>query len=117
MDRESKIREYLKTLDYVDIANSTFLFGVDFDNDSIEHIMAMIMSLYINVKNLKSIIDRNFKPVDGELLPKDPTVQAMIIRDYYAKESALNKVLNNDDVYTAFIDFAKKEHESSHLGK
>ncbi len=117
MDRESKIREYLKTLDYVDIANSTFLFGVDFDNDSIDQIMKSISALYMNVMSLKDLIDRDFKPVGGELLPKDPETQSIIIRDYNAKESALYKVLNNDDVYSAFIDFAKKERESGHLGK
>lgn len=67
--------------------------------------MEALYSLYKDVENLKPMIDRNFDPQDGELLPKDPMVQTGIILDCYRKESALVKALENSDIYNAFVNY------------
>ena len=115
MDASEVIRKHLKTLTAKDIADSTYLFGIDFDNDSIENIFGALNSLYEEVISLHKMINRNFTPEDDikVMLPKDPASQTLVIQNYYAKENALLKALNNDIIYKNFITYrnTKKEKE------
>ena len=106
---EINIRNYLKTFTAEDIANSVYLFGIDFDKASIESIMSALNSLYEEVKTLKSIVDRNFESTNGERLPKDSMIQERIIQDCYRKEEALKKALSNKDIYDTFLIYKKAE--------
>ena len=106
---EQNVRNYLKSFTVEDIANSVYLFGMDFDTVPIELIMESLGTLYEEVKTLKGMIDRDFNPVNGEILPKDPVIQSNIIQDCFKKESALLKALSNKDVYEMFINYKKAE--------
>lgn len=112
---ELNIRKFLKTLSVEDIADSVYLFGIDFDNASMKSIMGAINSLYEHVDTLKSIIDRNFESMNGERLPKDSVTQAVIVQDCSRKESALAKILSNQDVYNAFMNYKKLENQEISL--
>ena len=110
---EQNIRNYLKSFTVEDIANSVYLFGIDFDTVSIDYIMESLNALYEEVKTLKAMVDRDFKPLNGELLPKDPVVQTGIIQDLYKKESALLKALGNKDIYSAFVNYKRAEFKET----
>lgn len=110
---EQNIRKYLKTFTYEDIVNSIYLFGVDFDTASIDDIMQSLCSLYKEVSDLKVMVDRNFEPLDGERLPKDPRVQAVIIQDYDIKKTVLLKALSNTDIYNALKSYRMAESQKA----
>lgn len=110
---EQNIRNYLKTFTDEDIANSVYLYDINFDTAPIDYIMQSLISLYKEVSALKAIVDRNFEPLDGEFLPKDPVIQAGIIQDYYRKESALSKALSNEDIYNAFNSYKIAESKET----
>lgn len=110
---ELNIRNYLKTFSVEDIANSVYLFGINFDTAPIDTIIESLDSLYEEVKTLKSMIDRNFESQNGELLPKSPMVQAGIAQDCYRKESALLKALSNQDIYNTFVNYKMSETKKS----
>lgn len=68
---EHEIRNFLKTLSVVDIADSTYLFGIDFDKAPIDDILERIIVLCNNVITLQDIIRKDFKE-EGVLLPQSP---------------------------------------------
>lgn len=105
IDTELNIRNYFKTFTAEDLANSIYLFDINFDTVPIESIMQALNSLYEEVKDLKAIIDRDFQSQNGELLPKNPMIQSTIIQDCYKKEAALLKSLSNSDVYNEFVKY------------
>lgn len=109
---ECEIRNFLKTLTVEDIANSTYLFGIDFDKATIEDILECIIVLYNNVQTLHDIIRKDFKE-DGVLLPQSPETQAVIIADYECKGSVLLKLLNNSSIKDA-ISKKLKEKDNTH---
>ena len=111
MEKELAIRNFFKTLSNEDIANSVYLFGLDFNKISLDSLFGYLIALYNEVIVLKDMVDRNFEQREGEhvLLPKDPKVQSVIIGDYYRKEGVLLKILNNKDVYELFIDYTAKQ--------
>lgn len=104
-NNELKIRDYLKKLTDIDIANSIYLFGVDFENDPIDSIMDSIIALYDNVIGLKNIIESDFGKNNEEkiLLPQTRETQSIIIGDYSKKESVLTKILNNETIQERFV--------------
>ena len=110
---EQNIRNYLKTFTVEDIANSVYLFGVNFDTEPIESIMQSLNALYEEVKTLKGMIEKDFKPQNGELLPRDPMTQAGVIQDCYRKESALLKALSNTDIYNMFITYKHEKEKKT----
>lgn len=112
---EQNIRNYLKTFTVEDIANSVYLFGINFDTAPIDYIMQSLSSLYEEVRVLKDMVDRDFNQKDGELvrLPKDRASQEVVIRDYYRKESALLKALSNEDIYNAFVSYKMTESKKN----
>ena len=94
---EQHIREHFKTFTSTDIADSTYLFGINFDTDSIESILDSVIALYQEVKMLSDIIDSDFRK-DSEvkvLVPKTQETQNIVIENCYRKEAALNKALSN----------------------
>lgn len=109
---EKEIREHLKTLTFEDIADSSNLFGVDFDTESLDVIFDKLITMYESVKVLKSMIDNNFKNNDGPkvLMPSSPQTQSLIIRDCYGKESVLKKILSNKVVYDQFVARLKERN-------
>ena len=113
--KEINIRNFFKTLSNEDLANSVYLFGLDFDNISLDDLFGHLIALYNEVVILKDMVDRNFEQREGEhvLLPRDPKVQSVIIGDYYRKKGVLSKVLNNNDVYEVFIDYNTKQSTSN----
>lgn len=104
---EQNIRNYFKTFTQEDLANSVYLFGIDFDKESLDTIFGYLIALYNEVVILKDMINRDFEQREGEhvLLPKDPKIQTIIIQDYFRKEAALQKALNNEDVYNKLISY------------
>ena len=112
---EQNIRNYLKTFTVEDIANSVYLFGIDFDTAPIDDIMQSLSSLYKEVMGLKDMVDRDFNQKDGELvlLPKDRASQEVVIRDYSRKESALLKALSNEDIYNEFVSYKMAESKKT----
>ena len=108
---EQNIRNHFKTFTVEDIANSVYFYGIDFDTVPMETLMKNLDGLYHEVKTLNGMIERDFKPLNGELLPKDPAIQSGIIQDYYRKESALLKALSNDDVYSMFSEYKRNENK------
>lgn len=107
MDTDDIIRNYFKTLTDEDIANSTFLYGIDFDNDPLDKIFKAVSQLYDNVTELNSMIARNFTSKHDVKMPKDFNTQSIIIQDYHCKSSALRKILSNKTVYAAFVAYSE----------
>lgn len=103
-DIEKNIRDYLKTLTPEEIANSVYLFGVNFDSISMDLLFEKLFSLYENVTALRNMIDDNFSNGDGPkiLLPKSSEIQSIIIRDCYCKADVLNKILENTTILNEF---------------
>ena len=103
-NNESIIREHLKSLSVEDIADSTYLFGVNFDTESLDSIFSKLITIYETVMTLKSMIDNNFQNEDGPkiLMPSTPQTQSIIIRDYYSKRAVLEKILSNEVIYEEF---------------
>lgn len=98
---EQQIREHFKTFTPIEIADSTYLFGINFDTDPIESILDSVIALYREVKTLKELVDSDFKK-DSDikvLVPKTQETQTIVIQNYYRKESALNKALSNEYVF------------------
>ena len=98
---EQQIREHFKTFTPIEIADSTYLFGINFDTDPIESILDSVIALYREVKTLKELDDTDFKK-DSDikvLVPKTQETQTIVIQNYYRKESALNKALSNEYVF------------------
>lgn len=97
---EQQIREHFKTFTPIDIADSTYLFGINFDTDSIESILDNVIALYREVKELRDIIDSDFRKDSEEkvLVPRGRETQSIVIENCYRKESALNKALSNQYV-------------------
>lgn len=97
---EQQIREHFKNFTPIDIADSTYLFGINFDTDSIESILDNVIALYREVKELRDIIDSDFRKDSEErvLVPRDRETQNIVIENCYRKESALNKALSNQYV-------------------
>ena len=110
---EQIIRDHLKTLSIEDIADSVYLYGVDFDKAPIESIMEAIYSLNSEVKSLGSLVERNFEQEEGKhvRLPKDRVTKNVVIESYYQKESALRKILSNSYVYFVFDNYRKAREE------
>jgi hypothetical protein len=108
-NREHIIREYLKKLTVEDIADSVYLFGIDFDSEPLDSIMSALSGLFEEVQTLRGMINRDFEPQNGELLPKSYEVQSGIIEDCYRKESALLKILSCKEVYDEFVIYKTKE--------
>lgn len=104
-DKDKIIREHLKTLTVEDISDSTYLFGVDFDTDSLDTIFNKLITIYDNVKTLRGMIDNDFKSPDDIkiLMPSTPQTKSVIIQDCARKESALEKALANPTVYDEFV--------------
>ena len=97
INSENEIREHLKALTPKDIADSTYLFGVDFENEPIESILDSIISLYDETKQLNKIIESDFGKNNEEkiLLPQSRETQSIVIENYSRKYDALEKILSN----------------------
>lgn len=102
---ELEIRQHLKKLTYEDLADSVYLFSINFNTDSLDNIFDSIMALYQNVKVLKEMVDSNFKSTDGVkvLMPSSRETQSVVIQDYVRKEFVLEKVLANKTVKSVFF--------------
>lgn len=102
MINENDIRKYLKSFSEEEIANSIYLFGLDFETDSFDNILDSIAALYDEVNTLKRIIESRFENSEGKVLKKEQaTTQYNIIQDYQKKSSVLKKMLMNDNIYEA----------------
>lgn len=109
---EQKIREHLKKLSVVDIADSVYLFGINFDKDSMDSIMSAIFALYNEVIDLKDMVERDFESRDGEkvLMPSTPQSQAVVIGDYYRKSDALTKVMASKEIRSLLGEYIRREY-------
>lgn len=98
---EQQIREHFKTFTPIEIADSTYLFGINFDTDPIESILDSVIALFREVKELRDIVDSDFRKDSEEkvLVPRDRETQNIVIQNCYRKESALNKALSNKYVF------------------
>lgn len=113
---ELQVRNYLKTLSHVTIVDSVYLFGMDFDSESIYEIFKSIYALEKEVESLQSIINRNFESVNGEMLPKSRESQAIISQGCFRKSTALDNILKNKtlkDLYEKYKIMFKVEEEKS----
>lgn len=111
---ENEIRKYLtQNISETEKNGSIILFGVDFQNDSIQSIIEHINSLYEEVKQLDSMISRNFEPEDDvkTLLPKSHEVQQAIVHDASFKSNVLNKILASPDIYNLLIQYRVSQNE------
>lgn len=98
---EQQIRDHFKTFTPVEIADSTYLFGINFDTDSIESILDSVIALYREVKELRDLIASDFRKDSEErvLVPRERETQNIVIENCYRKECALNKALSNRYVF------------------
>jgi len=101
MINESDIRKYLSSLSLDDVANSVYLYGIDFNNENLDKIFESILFLYDEVATLQKIIQERFENLDETqvLTAEESAMQAAIIQDYHKKSNVLNKVLNNNEIY------------------
>lgn len=99
MNQELIIRNYLKTLSVEDIANSVYMYGINFDTATIDLIISSINSLYEEVITLDRIVESGFVSETGARLPKDSKNQEIIIQDYSKKKDALLKILSNKNIF------------------
>ena len=98
MNDESIIRNHLKNLSLEDIANSVYLYGIDFNSEPIDSIVRSIYTLYEEVTLLEKIVESNFVSETGARLPKDSATRTIIIQDYDMKKDALGKILKNERI-------------------
>ena len=112
---EQNIRNYLKTLTVEDIADSVYLFGMDFDKAPMIDIMEALSSLYEEVKVLEGMVERNFEQEEGKhvLIPKDRYTQDTVIRNYNRKKAALEKVLRNKNIFEIFTSYKHAESKNT----
>ena len=119
IDKETKVREYLKSLDNVTLADS-FLVLYDLGTTPISTIIEKIYSLYYDVSRLGQLVNSGFESKNGEKVPTTPTTQGIVIKDYFLKKAALNKILENRDVLEMFSEYAdelaNKEQRHNALG-
>lgn len=104
--KEEKIRTFLKTLTVMDIANSVYLYGIDFETCEISEVVNSIYSLFCEVKTLERMVENDFKSEDHgkALLPSSKETKSVVIQDYSRKCSALNKILNCPELLEMFRD-------------
>ena len=112
---EQNIRNYLKTLTVEDIADSVYLFGIDFDKAPMIDIMGALSSLYEEVKVLEGMVARDFEQEEGKLvrLPKDKYTKDVVIRNYSRKRAALAKVLRNKNIFEVFTSYKHAESKNT----
>jgi len=119
MINENDIKKYFNNFSEEEIANSVYLYGLDFENDSFDNILDSVAALYDEVNTLNDIIVSRFENNEGKVLTKEQSaVQYNIIQDYQKKSSILKRILMNDNVYEAvesriFEIENKKRSESS----
>ena len=119
-ETDKKIREYFKTFTPVEIGDSTYLFGINFDTAPMEIILDSLIALYQEVKDLRELIDSNFREDSEEkiLVPKDQTTQQIVIENYYRKTCVLQKALSNTNVLISLkarIREKQREEESKSI--
>ncbi len=112
------IRKHLKSLSHVDIADSIYLFGVNLDTEPIDSIMQDIYTLHREIRTLRSMIDRNFVPINGELIPQGRQAQTAVIQSCHHKEQSFAKIMSNETLYKCYIRYAadlkKQEQHTIH---
>lgn len=97
---EETIRNFMKKLTVMDIANSVHFYGVDFETCEISEIFNCVYSLFCDIKSTERMVKNNFQSEDGEkvLLPSSRESQEVVIQDYYRKCDVLNKVLECGEI-------------------
>jgi len=103
MSRDEEIRYYLSNLSKLDLANSVYLFKLDFMKCSMEVIISSIVNLYVEVNNLKEIIETRLNDKSLVLTKEEAAKQVEIFKDYAQKSKVLDKVLANDVIYDTVI--------------
>lgn len=93
---EEKIRNFMKGLTAIDIANSVHLYGIDFESCEFSEIINSVFSLFCEVNELRRMIENDFECKDDVkvLYPSTNQTQEVIIRDYHIKQQALTKILS-----------------------
>ena len=103
MDREQEIRLYLSNLSKLELADSVYLFALDFMNCPMEDIYESIVNLYVEVSNLRNIIENRLSDDNIVLTKEELGKQQQIFEDYSKKSNALDSVMGNNVIYESVI--------------
>ncbi len=110
---ENIIREHMKKLSVMDIADSVYFFGINFDTCSLDDIVSSVWSLYCEVETLGRMVENDFQSDDDVkvLIPKSRETRDIVAQDYYRKKGALDKALACKDLVVLVRESMKKEYE------
>lgn len=113
-DKETIIREHMKKLTVMDIADSVYFFGINFDTCSIDEIVSSVWSLYCEVEALERMVESDFQSDDDVkvLMPSSRETKTLVVQDYHRKKGALSKVLTCRELVDLVRDSINQEYEN-----
>lgn len=104
-ERGKEIKDYFASFKDEELYDLGIIGGVNIDNilsaDETRYVISLLESVKYTAdqaSRLKRMIINNFVPKNGEMLPTDPRIQAIIKTDYRQKSFAVDKALQNEHV-------------------